>query len=321
MHVFHSLPSQPPPSPTLLTIGNFDGVHLGHRALIEAMVRAARGNNRRAGLPAPRQAGLLTFDPHPLAVLAPERPLAFLTSPEERLELLGACGLDFVVIQRFTLATARTPAREFVSALRQRLRLAELWVGPDFALGQRQEGDIAALQTLGEELGFEVHVVQPFCLEGQSVRSTRIRTLLQQGSVHEAAGLLGRPYRLCGQVVPGAGRGRTLGFPTVNLEIEPGRVLPGDGIYAGWVQVGGKQYAAAINLGMRPTFGTDGPQHTVEAYLLDFEGQLYGQTVGLTFVERLRPELRFESADELIEQIARDVAATRHALGAAKRGT
>jgi len=321
MHVFHGLPSQPPPSPTLLTIGNFDGVHLGHQALIEAMVRAARGNNRRAGLPAPRQAGLLTFDPHPLAVLAPERPLAFLTSPEERLELLGAYGLDFVVIQRFTLATARTPAREFVSALRQRLRLAELWVGPDFTLGQRQEGDIAALQTLGEELGFELHVVQPFCLEGQSVRSTRIRTLLQQGSVHEAAGLLGRPYRLCGQVVPGAGRGRTLGFPTVNLEIEPGRILPGDGIYAGWIQVEGNQYAAAINLGMRPTFETDEPQHTVEAYLLDFEGRLYGQTVGLTFVERLRPELRFESADELVEQIARDVIATRHALDAAKRGT
>jgi len=318
MHVFHGLPSQPPPRPTLLTIGNFDGVHLGHRALIEEMVRAARGKRSWAGV--------LTFDPHPLAVLAPERPLAFLTSPEERLELLGAYGLDFVVIHRFTLATARTPAREFVSALRERLRLAELWVGPDFALGHRQEGDIAALQTLREELGFELHVVQPFCLEGQSVRSTRIRALLQQGKVHEAAGLLGRPYRLRGQVVPGAGRGRVLGFPTVNLEMEPGRVLPGDGIYAGWVEVGdqprpkrGQRYAAAINLGVRPTFEADEPQRTVEAYLLDFESQIYGQTVGLTFVERLRPESRFESADELVEQIARDVIATRRVLGAARR--
>ena len=311
MHVFHGLPSQPPPSPTLLTIGNFDGVHLGHRALIEEMVRAARGKRSWAGL--------LAFDPHPLAVLAPERPLAFLTSPEERLELLGAYGLDFVVIHRFTLATARTPARKFVSALQERLRLAELWVGPDFTLGQRQEGDVAALQTLGEELGFELHVMQPFCLEGQSVRSTRIRALLQQGSVHEAAGLLGRPYRLRGQVVSGAGRGRTLGFPTVNLEMEPGRVLPGDGIYAGWVEVGDQRYAAAINLGIRPTFKTDEPQRTVEAYLLDFEGQLYGQTVMLTFVERLRPESRFKSADELVEQIARDVIATRRVLGAARR--
>jgi riboflavin kinase/FMN adenylyltransferase len=312
MHVFHGLPSQPPPSPTLLTIGNFDGVHLGHRALIEEMVRTARGKRSWAGL--------LTFDPHPLAVLAPERPLAFLTSPEERLELLDAYGLDFVVIHRFTLATARMPAREFVSALRERLRLAELWVGPDFTLGHRQEGDIAALQTLGEELGFELHVVQPFCLEGQSVRSTRIRTLLQQGSVHEAAGLLGRSYHLRGQVVPGAGRGRVLGFPTVNLEMEPGRVLPGDGIYASWVEVGGKQYAAAINLGIRPTFEADEPQRTVEAYLLDFQGQIYGQTVELTFVERLRPESRFESADDLVEQIARDVIATRRVLGAARRG-
>ena len=311
MHVFHGLPSQPPPSPTLLTIGNFDGVHLGHRALIEEMVRAARGKRSWAGL--------LTFDPHPLAVLAPERPLAFLASPEKRLELLGAHGLDFVVIHRFTLATARTPAREFVSALRERLRLAELWVGPDFTLGHRQEGDIAALQAWGGELGFELHVVQPFCLEGQSVRSTRIRALLQQGKVHEAAGLLGRPYRLRGQVVPGAGRGRVLGFPTVNLQMEPGRVLPGDGIYAGWVEVGDQRYAAAINLGIRPTFEADEPQRTVEAYLLDFEGQLYGQTVMLTFVERLRPESRFKSADELVEQIARDVIATRRVLGAARR--
>ena len=306
MQVFHGLPSQPPPYATLLTIGNFDGVHRGHQALIEEMLRAARRQQRWAGV--------LTFDPHPLSVLTPQRPLAFLTSLEERLQLFAALALDFVVIHPFTLTTARTPAREFVTALRERLRLAELWVGPDFSLGHRQQGDVTALRALGEEMGFALRVVPHFCWEGQSVRSTRIRVLLQQGSVAEAAELLGRPYRLTGEVVAGAGRGRALGFPTVNLAVEPGRVLPGDGIYAGWAEAAGQRYAAAINVGLRPTFAADEPPRTVEAYLLDFQGQLYGQTLTLTFVERLRPEQRFQSAEELVEQMARDVAATRRVL-------
>ena len=307
MELFHGFPSQPPARPTLLTIGNFDGVHRGHQALIEEMVGAASSSGRWAGV--------LTFDPHPLTVLEPERPLAFLTSLEERLELFAALGLDFVVIHPFTLTTARTPAREFMSALCRRLRLAGLWVGPDFTLGYRRQGDVSALRALGEELGFELRVVPPFRWAGQPVRSTRIRALVREGSVGEAAELMGRPYRLRGQVVPGAGRGRVLGFPTVNLAVEPGRVLPGDGIYAGWAEVEGERYAAAINIGVRPTFESEEPQRAVEAYLLDFEGQLYGQTLALTFVERLRPERRFGSAEELTEQIARDVAATRRVLG------
>jgi len=307
MHVFHGLPSPPPPCPTLLTIGNFDGLHLGHQALIKEMLEAARSQQRWAGV--------LTFDPHPLTVLAPERPLSFLTSLAERLQLFAALALDFVVIHLFDRTVARTPAREFVTALRERLRLTELWVGPDFSLGHRQQGDVTALRALGQELGFALRVVPHFCWDGQSVRSTRIRALLQEGDVQEAAVLLGRPYRLRGEVVAGAGRGRRLGFPTVNLAVAPGRVLPGDGIYAGWAEATGQRYAAAINVGLRPTFAEEEPQRTVEAYLLDFEGQLYGQKVTLTFVEWLRPEQRFQSAKELVEQMARDIAATRRMLG------
>lgn len=309
MHVFHGLPSQPPPCPILLTIGNFDGVHLGHQALIGEMVEAARRQQRWAGV--------LTFDPHPLTVLEPERPLSFLTSLEERLELFAALGLDVVIVHPFDKTVARMSARVFVTALSQHLRLAELWVGPDFSLGHRQQGDVSTLRRLGEELGFVLRVVPHFCRDGQSVHSTRIRALLQEGDVQEAAALLGRPYRLSGEVVAGAGRGRALGFPTVNLAVEPGRVLPGDGIYAGWAEVAGQRYAAAINVGRRPTFAEEKAQRTVEAYLLDFEGQLYGQVVTLTFVERLRPEQRFESARELVEQMTRDVAVTRRVLGLA----
>jgi len=307
MQIFHGLPSEPLARPTLLTIGNFDGVHRGHQALIEEMVKAA---GEKACW-----AGVLTFDPHPLTVLEPERPPAFLTSLEERVELFAAMGLDFVVIYPFTLTTARTPARGFVTALYRRLRLAELWVGPDFALGHQRRGDVAALRALGEELGFILRVVPPFRWGGQPVRSTRIRALLQEGSVAEAAELMGRPYRLRGRVTPGAGRGRALGFPTVNLVVEPNSVLPGNGVYAGWAEVKGQRYAAAINVGVRPTFESEMSRRTVEAYLLDFEGQLYGQVVTLAFIERLRPERPFESAEALMEQIARDVAATRRALG------
>lgn len=311
MELFRGLPSEPLSRPTLLTIGNFDGVHRGHQALMGEMVEAARSSERWAGV--------LTFDPHPLAVLEPERPLAFLTSLEERLEIFADLGLDFVVVYPFTRATARTPARQFVAALCRRLRMVGLWVGPDFALGNRREGDVAALRALGEELGFELRVVPPFCWAGQSVHSSRIRALLQEGNVGEAAQLMGRPYRLRGQAITGARRGRVLGFPTVNLAVEPRRVLPGDGVYAGWADVEGQRYAAAINVGVRPTFEAgdeaDEPLRTVEAHLLGFKGQLYGRAVALTFVERLRPEKRFRSAQELAEQLAHDVAATRRVLG------
>jgi len=312
MQLFRGLPTQPLARRTVLTIGNFDGVHRGHQALIARLLDRAHSSERWAGV--------ITFDPHPLTVLAPQRTLPFLTNLEERLELLAALALDFVVLHPFTVETARTPARVFASLLSQQLRLSELWVGPDFTLGRQQEGDVAALADLGKEYGFSVRVVPPYCLGGQSVRSTRIRTLLLEGDVTQAAHLLGRPYRVAGTVVQGADRGGRLGFPTVNLSMESGRVLPRDGTYAGWATEGGCTHPAAINVGVRPTFEPVGAERIVEAYLLDYDGCLLERSVALTFVERLRAEVRFESPDLWAAQIARDVCRTRRVLGLEQRG-
>ncbi|HUW08605.1 MAG TPA: riboflavin biosynthesis protein RibF [Anaerolineae bacterium] len=315
MQLFHDLPTQPLARPTVLTIGNFDGVHRGHQALIAHLLESAHGQSPHSG---DRWAGVITFDPHPLTVLAPQRTLPFLTNLDERLELLAALALDFVVLYPFTAETAQTSARVFATRLSEQLHLSELWVGPDFTLGRQQEGNAAALTTLGQELGFGIRVVPPYCLGGQSVRSTRIRTLLLEGEVQEAADLLGRPYRVSGEVIEGANRGGPLGFPTVNLAMESGRVLPRDGTYAGWATEEGCTHPAAINVGVRPTFEPAGAERIVEAHLLSYDGCLFGKTVALTFVQRLRAEVPFESPELWAVQMDRDVARTRHVLGLGK---
>lgn len=309
MQVYRQLPSTTPSQPTLLSIGNFDGVHLGHQSLIHDMVSEARATGRLAGA--------LTFDPHPMSVLAPERSIAYLTSVQERVALLRELDLDFTIVYPFTHQIAQTPAREFVLTLLDRLRMQQLWVGPDFALGRDQEGDISALQAMSEELSFELKVVPHYCLGGLSVRSSRIRALLQAGDVSTSARLLGRPYALTGEVTSGAGRGHSLGYPTANLDVPRHRVVPGFGIYAGWAKLRNRCYGAAISIGVRPTFTDPEPSPSVEAYLLDFDDSLYGQRMTLSFVERLRDELRFESGAALSRQIAVDVIQTRNVLGLA----
>ncbi|MGC8782660.1 MAG: riboflavin kinase, partial [Anaerolineae bacterium] len=200
-----------------LTIGNFDGVHRGHQALVSAMTEAAHAAGSRAGL--------LTFDPHPLAVLQPDLPIASLTSTEERADLLAALGLDFMLVLPFSRQVAAMSAAGFMGELVRRLPLRELWVGPDFALGRGREGDVARLAEIGAQLDYAVRVVEPFHWQGQPVRSSRIRSLLSEaGDAAQAAGLLGRAYQLWGQVAGGNRRGRTLGFPTANVVPPPGRL-------------------------------------------------------------------------------------------------
>jgi riboflavin kinase / FMN adenylyltransferase len=305
MQTYFDLPPHPLDRPAFLTIGNFDGVHRGHQMLVGEMVRAAHA----AGC----QAGLLTFNPHPLAVLRPDLALPYLTSPEERADLLAALGLDFVLILPFDRAIAALTAAEFMRQIVARVPLCALWIGPDFALGRGREGNAARLAALGQELGYELRVTPVYDWHGEPVRSSRIRSLLaQEGAVDQAAELLGRPYEVWGEVVHGAERGRRLGFPTANLALPEGRLLPAYGIYACWAWRGETGFPAAVNVGVRPSF--DNGQPSVEAYLLDFDDDLYGETLGLSFIRRLRGEQRFTDINALIAQMGRDVTAARHAL-------
>ncbi len=311
MRTYHALPNPPLDSPSNLAIGNFDGVHRGHQALLRAMIDDARRRGRLAGL--------LTFDPHPTAVLRPDRVHSYLTTVPERLEALAETTLDFAVVYPFSLETARTPASAFIANVQQALKLAALWVGPDFALGRNREGDVEALQAMGATMGFTVHVIEPQLLDGEEVRSGRVRAYLQAGDVQAAARQLGRFYQVTGPVVAGAQRGRSIGFPTANLAVPQGRLLPANGVYATWAHLDddpvmrGQRLPSVTNIGVRPSF--DNGQRTVEAHLLDFDGDLYGRPLTLQFAARLRPEQRFPSVDALIAQIGQDAAAARRLLG------
>jgi len=227
---------------------------------------------------------------------------------------LAALGVDVLVLLPFTPELAATSAADFVQELCEELRMRELWVGQDFALGRNREGDVPYLQALAAELGYILRVVAPLCEGGQPISSTRIRRLLAKGRMREAAALLGRPYRLTGRVVGGARRGRSLGFRTANLSIPPQRALPADGVYAVWVQRGAERYQGVANIGIRPSF--DGGERLLEVHLLDFQGDLYGQVLGVEFIQRLREEIRFSSPDALIEQIRKDVQRARELLTA-----
>ncbi len=304
MEVFRDLETLQLTKPSHVTIGAFDGVHRGHQHLIGSMTRAAHASGRLAVV--------LTFDPHPGALLG-RSPLAALTTPEEKAALIADLGVDILLILRFTPALAGTSAARFVGMLCQHLSLAELWVGPDFALGHRREGNVPFLRRMGELVGFQVHVVEPLSWRGSIVSSTRIRAALTAGDIEEANECLGRPYRLSGQVTRGRGLGRQLGIPTANLQPPEGRLVPANGVYACYAHTpDGGVWPAVVNVGVRPTIA---PDHlTVEAHLLDFEGDLYGQSLTLEFIARLRDEEAFPSLNALVAQIRQDILRARDIL-------
>lgn len=309
IHV-HSLEELRLDRDAVLTIGAFDGVHLGHQRLIGAMAAVAHARGRLAAV--------ITFYPHPSVVLRGRRPAFYINTPEEKAALLGRLGVDVVVTHPFSRQVSQIRAADFVDRLVRHARMVELWAGPDFALGHKREGNIAFLQARGAVQGFTVRVIEPTVVEGQVGSSTRVRAALEAGDVTLAARLLGRPFRLPGEVVRGVGRGRTLGFPTANLKIWEERACPGFGVYACWAYVGDDavRYPAATSIGVRPTFDGEGATPTVEAYLLDFSDDLYGERLALDFIARLRPEQKFPGAEALIEQMRRDVEATREILAA-----
>ena len=301
MNVVHGLSQSINSQPTVLTIGVFDGVHRGHQHLISSAVA-------RAGVLG-FQSAVLTFDPHPDFVLHPDRGRLYLSSLERRATLIAALGVDVLVVLPFGTETTALSAAMFVDQICTALPLRELWVGYDFALGRRREGDLARLGELGRERGFTVHPVEPLLIEGGPVSSSRIRAALGEGDVVLAERLLGRFFSVEGVVVEGDKRGRTIGFPTANVAFDNQLTLPADGVYVCEVEVGDTHHRAVTNVGVRPTF--DGVRRTVEAHLLDFNGDLYGQHIGVTFRQRLRGEKKFNGIGELIEQITRDAQAAR----------
>jgi riboflavin kinase / FMN adenylyltransferase len=290
----------------VLTLGNFDGVHLGHQAIVHAVVQRARAIGGTAVA--------LTFVPHPVAVLAPERAPATLQPLRDRLRQLRSLGVDAAVVQRFTAAFAAFEPEAFVrDFLLPRLRLVHVVAGYNLTFGRNRAGSGETLRALGATLGFGVDVIGPVTVQGEKVSSSRLRRMVAAGDVVGAARLLGRPFALRGRVVAGDRRGRTLGFPTANLKLPPGGLVPPDGVYAVRVALDGRARAGVLNVGVRPTFG--GRRRTIEVHLLDYDGDVYGRWLPVGFVERLRGELTFAAPDALRAQIAADVARARAVLG------
>lgn len=287
------------------TIGNFDGHHRGHQALLKLVVETARQKHGTAVV--------LTFDPHPVKILAPHADIRFLTGAEEKLGLFERAGIDEVVVLEFTPAFASLSPEAFAEQiLAAGLGLKEVFVGRHFAFGHKRAGKIDDLADLGKRFGFLVHPTSPVMLAGGVVSSTRIRQLIIDGQVDQAAALLGRPYTLSGVVSRGEGRGRTLGWPTANLRLPANRVVPADGIYACITLVQRERHDSIAYIGTRPTF--DGGERLLEVSLLDGPHDLYGHTLAVEFLERIRGDAQFDGETALSRQIASDVESAKTIL-------
>ena len=281
-----------------ISIGVFDGVHKGHLALVSKML--SEGNTR--GL----SGGVVTFYPHPVAVIRPDIEFTYLTSLQNRIELLQTVGVEFVSVLEFDEQLQRVSAKNFCEMLVEEAQMELLVVGEDFKLGRNGEGDIKILENIGLELGFEVISV-PLVQESTSkVSSTRIREALNSGSMEEVGSLMGHRYQLDGTVILGDQRGRTIGFPTLNVDIEKDRLIPPNGVYITETFIKNEKYASVTNIGSRPTFTIDSKNH-LETHLLDFNEDVYGEHATVEFISRLRNERKFNSGDELVQQIKNDV--------------
>jgi riboflavin kinase / FMN adenylyltransferase len=292
--------------PSVVTIGVFDGVHRGHQALIQRIIETAHQ--------AKRLAVVLTFHPHPDVVLRNIQTRYYLTTPDFRAQLLGEMGVDVVVTHPFDDSVRSIRAAEFVDKLVKHVNMKDLWVGRDFALGYKREGNVDFLTQMGAELEYTVSPIELVTENngGDTITSTAIREHLEKGEIEAAAKLLGRSYSVSGEVVEGNKRGRTIGFPTANMAVWVQQVLPANGVYAGWATLGDERFMAVTNVGIRPTF--DGTTITIEPHLLDFDRDIYGEILSLTFEARLRGEQKFDGIESLKTQLHRDIAHGRDLL-------
>lgn len=294
-------PDEAPPGPkkVCLAIGFFDGVHLGHQQIIRQTVADAESHEALAVV--------LTFDRHPNTVVAPDRVPSLIYSLPQKLRAIAATGADTTLLLQFDEKFSRQTGEEFVRWLLQEFgHLTSICVGSTFTFGHRRSGNVDLLKRLGAELRFTVHGLAAVSLDDQAVSSTRIREMIRAGQLDLASQMLGRPYALCGPVMKGDRLGHTLGFPTANLDAT-GLVIPPDGVYAVHAHAGGRTHRAVLNIGHRPTIQSPTPEVRVEAHLLDFDGDLYGQELELSFVEKLRHEQKFPSLEALKLQIAADI--------------
>jgi len=285
-----------------ITIGNFDGVHLGHQAIIRRMVRRAAGENNPVIV--------ITFYPDPSDFFNPNEDAFYLTSPSEKIKLLSQLGVEEILTFQFSHELAELTAHEFLSVLVEKLGLKSLVVGRDFALGKHRQGTLPVIHSLGEKIGFAVEIVERIDFKGKEVSSTRIRQFLAEGQVYEAAKLLGRPYSISGPVTHGSDRGSKIGLPTANIAHWPKKQLPALGVYATRVFLTGEVYLGITNVGLRPTF-EDQVKPNIETHILDFDGTIYGEDLDLHFVQKIRDEKKFSGVEAFLEQIERDKSTAR----------
>ena len=299
MRLFHGTDNAEIARPSVLTLGVFDGLHLGHQLIVQTVVARAR---ETGAVPT-----VVTFDPHPRAVLHPESAPPLLQTFDQKVEALGVLGVEQTIVVRFTPEFARVRAEEFLrDVVGERLQAREVYLGRGFAFGHEREGNIELLRTVSRKLGFHADEVPEVRLRGKRISSSRVRQLLSEGRVNLARRMLGRPYGVEGRVVRGAERGRKLGFPTANLHPQ-NRVIPRGGVYVTATLIEGRWRRSVTNIGTRPTFGGD-TEPSVETYVMDWEGDLYGDVVRVRFLHRLRDERKFASLEELRQQIDRDAA-------------
>jgi riboflavin kinase/FMN adenylyltransferase len=299
--------TQRTPTPAVLTIGSFDGVHLGHQKLIACVVESARQKGVAAVA--------LTFEPSPREVLRPDQPLAYLTRLPDKLALLAETGLDETIVVHFTKELSQVQAPDFIAWLRQYLPFVELWEGAGFALGHGRTGNTDVLAQLGKEMGYLLQIAPLVEVEGEPVSSTRIRQAVMSGDMEGATALMGRYPMVPGTVVHGSKRGREMGYPTANLATTAYQALPPDGVYASWCtrHATGEVLPSVTSIGTRPTFEDDA--RLVEVHILDYDADMYGEVLTAHFVKYLRGQLKFEGTDPLIVQMGKDTDDAREVLG------
>ena len=294
-----------PAKGTLLTIGVFDGVHLGHQHLLAELVKKARFEGLISGV--------VTFRQHPRSLFEPRSNPQFLTSLPRKIRLLKDSGVELIVPLNFTAELAQIGIHQFMGLLKSHLRMRGLVVGPDFAMGRNREGNIDTLRTLERSMDFSLTVVPPVASNGELISSTIIRDALARGDIKKVNDMLGRYFRLEGRVIAGSGRGVNLGFPTANLDIDPGQALAADGVYATLAYIDDQPLQSVTHIGKRLTFGET--ERTVEVHIIDFAGDLYRRNLKIDIIEKIRDERGFGSADELSQQMAKDVIKARAVLG------
>jgi riboflavin kinase/FMN adenylyltransferase len=297
MSIIEELSSDIMQTETLLTIGVFDGVHIGHQHLLNYLINKARDNGWLSGV--------ITFKFHPQTVISPGSKLVWLDDLDTRIGLMRILGIDRIIAITFTDEVRRFDAREFAQLLKDNLKMCGLVIGPDFAFGKDRRGDAAQLRALGQEMGFSIDIVSPVIIDNEVVSSSAIRQALNDGDMKKAERFLGRVFSLSGQIVPGDQRGRVLGFPTVNLDVSPEQATPGNGVYATFSDINGESMPSVTNIGIRPTFG--GGKRQIETYVIDYEQQIREQNLKLDFIDKLRDERHFDSVEDLQVQIREDI--------------